>query len=257
MTTSEIQGMLDFAVEACTEAGFIPMKYFQQNPEVEFKKDESPVTIADKQTEQFLRERIQKYYPDHRIVGEEFASAGSHPDFCWYLDPIDGTYAYVRGVPIFGVMMGLEWKGEFVVGVVNLPALNEIVAAGRGLGCRWNGRTATVSNTDTLENAVLCITGREYFSEGRMGVYRQLESVTAVQRTWGDCYGHVLVATGRADVCVDSVLHEWDAAALIPILQEAGGTFTDWKGKTTAFGNEGISTNGTLLSSILAITQLC
>ena len=248
--------LLEFAVEACTEAGEITLQYFQKEVVVELKSDLSPVTVADKKTEERLRELIARYYPHHGIVGEEFGGPQSAHDYNWFIDPIDGTLAYIHGVPIYGVMLGLEHAGEMIVGVISFPALQEMIYAARGEGCYWNGSPARVSNTDRLADSLLCHSGREYFTQtGRAATYHQLQEATSLQRTWGDCYGHVLVATGRADVCVDPTLHEWDAAPLIPILQEAGGTFTDWRGNVTAFAREGMSTNGRVFKETLAITK--
>jgi histidinol phosphatase-like enzyme (inositol monophosphatase family) len=252
----ELRTLLEFAVEACTEAGEITLEYFRKDFVVETKEDLSPVTVADRRTEERLRELIGKYYPSHGIIGEEFGGPGAAAEYNWFIDPIDGTLAFVRGVPIYGVMLGLEHRGEILLGVVNFPALQEIVYAAKGQGCYWNGSPARVSNTGSLREALLCHSGREYFTQhGRAAAYEELQEATSLQRTWGDCYGHVLVATGRADVCADPTLHEWDAAPLIPILHEAGGTFTDWHGKVTVFGGEGLSTNSRLLDAALAITR--
>ena len=252
----EIRRLLDFAVDACDQAGKITLEYFQRDFVVETKEDLSPVSIADRRTEEKLRELIQKYYPDHGIIGEEFGGTDRTREYNWFIDPIDGTAAFVRGVPIYGVMLALERRGEMIVGVINFPALKEFVYAALGEGCTWNGSPARVSKTRTMQESLFCHSGREYFANtGRVQAYEELQAATGSQRTWGDCYGHVLVATGRADLCVDPVLQEWDAAPMIPILQEAGGTFTDWTGKVTAFGRDGASTNGHLLQQTLAITN--
>lgn len=251
-----LKALLEFAVDACEQAGKITLEYFQKDLEIDYKSDESPVTIADRTSETKIRELIQKRFPDHAIVGEEFGQAETKSTHTWYIDPIDGTLAYIHGVPIYGVMLGLEINGEFVVGVVNLPALNEIACAAKGEGCFWNGVRTSVRKGRRLSQAVLCHSGVEYYRNfGRIEAYGELEQATALQRTWGDCYGHILVATGRADLCVDPILHSWDAAPLIPILQEAGGTFTDWKGEVTPHHHEGISTNSVLLPEILSITS--
>jgi histidinol phosphatase-like enzyme (inositol monophosphatase family) len=247
---------LDFAVEACTEAGKITLEYFQHNPEMELKQDLSPVTIADKRSEEKIRSMITKYFPDHTVIGEEFGITNSESRNRWYIDPIDGTKAYVQGVPIYGVMLGLEIDSEFIVGVVNFPALGEIAAAARGEGCYWNAKRASVSSTTNLDSALFVHSGSEYFIQtGRANAYAEFVNATAWQRTWGDCYGHILVATGRADLCVDPILNSWDAAALIPILNESGGTFTDWHGTVTPHAREGISSNQILLPAILSISS--
>lgn len=252
----EVRMLLEFAVEACTEAGEITLEYYQKDVVVEAKPDLSPVTVADRRTEEKIRELIQKYHPHHGIIGEEFGGPKGSTEYNWFIDPIDGTLAYVHGVPIFGVMLGLERAGEMILGVIHFPALHEIIYAASGEGCYWNGSPARVNNSNRLQDSLLCHSGREYFTQsGRAAAYDELQQATALQRTWGDCYGHVLVATGRADLCVDPTLHEWDAAPLIPILQEAGGAFTDWVGHVTAFGGEGVSSNGRLHEQVLPITR--
>ena len=247
---------LSFAMDACEQAGRITLEYFQKDFEIERKADQSPVTIADRKSEQKIRELIQTHFPSHSIIGEEYGGDKSTNEYCWYIDPIDGTKAFAQGVPIYGVMLALEISGNFSVGVVNLPVLNEIIGAARGEGCFWNGTRAHVNQITSLKDALFCHSGREYFVEsGRLEAYNELEAATAWQRTWGDCYAHILVATGRAGICVDPVLNPWDAGALIPIIEEAGGTFTDWQGNRTAYSSEGISTNGSLLPEVLSITK--
>jgi histidinol-phosphatase len=254
---TDVRRLMKFAEQHCREAGKITLQYFQQELQIEYKEDASPVTIADRKSEELIRRAIEKEFPGHAIVGEEFGETLRNSDCTWYIDPIDGTLAYTHGVPIYGVMLGLRIAKEFVVGCVFLPAINELVIAGKGEGCYWNGKKASASKTHQLSDALFAHSGSEYFSKAERGdSFRRLEAATSLQRTWGDCFGHILVATGRADICVDAVLFPWDSAPLIPILQEAGGTFTDWKGNVTNEGGEGISTNGFLLQQVLAITSV-
>ena len=138
------------------------------------------------------------------------------------------------------------------MGVVHLPALDEMVAAAIGLGCTWNGRPARVSGVSDLTEAVLLCTDFESLEEhGRADAYRNLRKDVAFGRGWGDCYGHILVATGRAEIMLDPIMNVWDSAALPPIIEEAGGTFTDWKGKRTIWGEEAVSTNGALYEAVM------
>ncbi|PWT91036.1 MAG: histidinol phosphate phosphatase [Acidobacteria bacterium] len=251
-----LRGYLDFAVEVCEKAGKIALEYFQSDMRIETKSDGSPVTIADRTIEKMIRESIESRFPNHAIIGEEFGAAPSSSDHKWFIDPIDGTKAYSQGVPIFGVMLGLEVKDEMVVGVVNLPALQEMVYAAKGEGCKWNGRTARVSNTSDLKSALLTIAGEEYFTQyGLAETLEKLREAVGWIRTWGDCYGHILVATGRSDLCVDPILNPWDVAALVPILYEAGGTCTDWHGKVNIYSPNGVSTNNELLCDTIRITH--
>lgn len=246
--------LVEFAVEAAWQAGKITLEYFQAPFDLEVKPDQSPVTIADRRAEQALREAIGARYPDHKVLGEEYGETG--PDgatFRWILDPIDGTASFVRGVPLYGVMVAVERDGVPVAGVVNLPALGEIVYGALGEGTYSNGRRTRVSSVDRLEDALVLSTSESAMARfGRGDEYRRLCDASKMQRTWSDCYGHVLVATGRAEIMLDPIMNIWDNAALLPILQEAGGTFTDWSGTPTHTAPEALSTNGVLLEQVLA-----
>jgi histidinol-phosphatase len=248
--------LLDFAVELARGAGDITLKYFRKRPETTTKSDGSYVTIADREAEGYIRRHIAERYPDDGIVGEEEGESQGRSGRRWIVDPIDGTFAFVHGVPFYGVMIGLEIDGELSVGVVNIPALGEIVSAGKGVGCFLNGEPARVSNTARLEDALLLCT--DFSSCARYGFGRAAELLQArakASRTWGDCYGYVLVATGRADVMLDPVMNLWDCAALLPIMEEAGGTFTDWRGVRTADGNNSIATNGLLFAEVMGVVS--
>ena len=238
-------------MEAAWQAGRQTLAHYQTGVAVQRKMDRSLVTIADRNAEQLLRDLIGWRYPDHAIVGEEFGSDGRDAEARWVIDPIDGTNTFVRGVPFYGVLMALELERVPVVGVAFFPALDEMIAAARGLGCRWNGRLARVSSVTHLADACVVYTdGRGV--HGRLGEgWIELQRATALQRSWGDCYGHCLVATGRADIMLDPRMNPWDCAALIPILEEAGGRFTDWRGHVVTDGGDAVSSNGTLHDEIL------
>jgi histidinol-phosphatase len=243
---------LDFAMEAAWQAGRQTLAHYQTGVAVQRKLDRSLVTIADRDAEKLLRDLITRRYPDHSIVGEEFGADDRDAQARWVIDPIDGTNTFVRGVPFYGVLVALEIAREPVVGVAYFPALDEMIAAARGLGCRCNGRRARVSSVTSLADACIAYTdGRNV--RARLGeTWDALQDTTALQRSWGDCYGHCLVATGRADVMLDPRMNPWDCAALIPILEEAGGRFTDWRGRVTTDGGDAVSSNGTLHDEILS-----
>ena len=250
--------LLDFAVELARGAGDITLKYFRNRPETTTKSDGSYVTIADREAEAYLRRQIAERYPDDGIVGEEEGESQGRSGRRWIVDPIEGTFAFVHGVPFYGVLIGLEVDGELTVGVVNVPALGEIVSAAKGVGCFLNGEPTRVSNTARLEDALLLCT--DFSSCARYGFGSAAELLQArakTSRTWGDCYGYVLVATGRADVMLDPVMNLWDCAALLPIVEEAGGTFTDWRGVPTAAGNNSIATNGLLFAEVMEELRNC
>jgi histidinol phosphatase-like enzyme (inositol monophosphatase family) len=250
------RAFLDFAVDAAWQAGQLTLAHFQTGVAVEQKADASPVTVADRGAEQLLRRLIEGRFPGHAIVGEEFGETNRDSTHRWIIDPIDGTQSFIRGVPLYGVLIGLEIVGEVVVGVAYLPGLGEMVAAARGEGCRWNGRPAHVSDVTRLDQALVTYTDYANFARyGRADAWARLQAATHTQRGWSDCYGHCLVATGRADVMIEPIMNPWDCAALLPILQEAGGTFTDWDGKATIYGSNAISTNGALFEQVMEIVQ--
>lgn len=209
--------LLDFAVDIAREAGAITYRHYQGSFVAERKADNSFVTIADREAETYLRTRIAKAFPDDSILGEEQGEQSGSSNRRWILDPIDGTYSFVHGVPLYGVLIGLELDGEPVLGVVNLPALNDLVYAARGLGCFWNGDVARVSATSALDQALLLSTDfgacEQYeFGPAADSLQRQVQA----RRTWGDAYGHVLVATGRADIMLDPVMNVWDCPLCCP-----------------------------------------
>jgi histidinol-phosphatase len=260
MSLPELESRLTFALSAYAAAKTFILGYYQAAElEVERKRDSSPVTAADKGAEQLLRSEIERAFPGDGVLGEEFGDTPGTSGFRWILDPIDGTKSFIHGVPLFGTLIGLEYEGECVLGVCGFPALNEVVYAASGMGAWWQRGTAEptrarVSKVKTLSEALFCCTSiQRWESIGRRDAFDQLVSSAQLARGWGDCYGHALVATGRADVMVDAGMNPWDAAALLPIVREAGGQFVDWSGKTTIYGGNGVSVNPFLKEEILRI----
>ncbi len=250
MANVSLNDLLDFAVDAAWQAGRITLRHFQAGVAVEEKADASPVTVADRGAEEKLRELIKARFPDDAILGEEHGEEEGTSGRRWIVDPIDGTKSFVHGVPLYGVMVGLEIEDSPSVGVVNFPALGEMICAAKGLGCTWNGRTAKVSEVSDLSEATVLYTDPENWYGKEAGSKRLRERAKLV-RGWGDCYGHVLVATGRAEVMMDPIMNVWDSAALAPILEEAGGTFTDWQGNATILVDEAVATNGVLFDEAM------
>jgi histidinol phosphatase-like enzyme (inositol monophosphatase family) len=253
---------LDFAVDAARRAGELILRYYQNSDlAVEFKSDESPVTAADRGAEELLRELIADAFPDDAVLGEEFGEQTGTSGYRWILDPVDGTKSFVHGVPLFGTLIGLELGEECIAGVCRLPALDEVVYAGQGNGAWWQRGEAKpvparVRTTPTLKEALFSYTAVELFDQhGRRPAFEALVSACSASRAWGDCYGHVLVATGRADVMADPVMNVWDAAPLLPILREAGGVFMDWAGRETIRGGNGISVTASLKDEVLALIR--
>ena len=253
---SETEQLLDFAVELARGAGDITLKYFRKTPETTTKTDGSYVTIADREAEAYMRKQIATRFPDDGVLGEEEGESPGRSGRRWIIDPIDGTFAFVHGVPFYGVLIGVEIDGEMSVGVINIPPLDELVSAAKGAGCFLNGEPARVSKTERLEDALLLSTDFSVCERYGFGKAAELlQSRAKTSRTWGDCYGYVLVATGRADVMLDPVMNLWDCAALLPIMEEAGGTFTDWSGVRTASGGNAIATNGSLFAEVMRLVS--
>ena len=247
-----LKSVLDFAVDAARDAGALTLRYFQNDTPVELKADRTPVTAADKGAEELLRARIERAFPTHGIVGEEHGEKlGSEPAR-WILDPIDGTFSFVCGVPLYAVLVGFEWEGSAVAGVIHMPALSEMIFAARGLGATWNGRPARVSNKASLSDATLVYASAKWPAEkGRGAEFSRLLAACGKDRGWCDAYGYALVATGRAEIALDPVMALWDTAALYPVVTEAGGTLTDWNGVSTHLAPEALATNGRLLEPTL------
>ena len=253
---NDFRELLDFAVELARGAGDITLQYYRRQPETSTKADGSYVTIADREAEDYLRKQIAERFPDDGVLGEEQGESTGRSGRRWILDPIDGTFAFVHGVPFYGVLIALEVDEEIVAGVVNIPVLAEIVSAAKGVGCFLNGEPARVSTTARLEDALLLSTSFVACARHGFGrVAEQLQARARISRTWGDCYGYVLVATGRADVMLDPVMNLWDCAPLLPIMEEAGGTFTDWRGVRTAAGGNAIATNGLLFDEVMSLIK--
>lgn len=273
---ADVQARLDLALSAGREAAAITLQYFRQdNYEVELKADRSPVTVADRQAEKHLRARIAQSFPQDGILGEEFPEASGTSGYRWILDPIDGTKSFVHGVPFYGTMIGVEYaepagpaaasntnaEPTVVLGVVFIPGLHECVYASRGQGA-WlvrgdaPAKQVHVSKCDRLEDALFVTTSVQAFEKlGRREAYDAIARTARLTRTWGDCYGYLLVATGRAEVMIDPIMNLWDAAAVQPIIEEAGGSFTDWQGRRTVATGEGVATNGLLLEQVIERTR--
>jgi histidinol-phosphatase len=261
----DLSPYLDFATHLAHRAGRITLGYYQTGLRPDFKPDDTPVTAADRAAEQFIRAEIQDRYPEHAILGEEFGESGpaalpresvkeSVSNFRWIIDPIDGTKSFMRGVPLYGVLIGLEIEGQVRVGAAYYPALDEMLSAADGLGCWWNGRRARVSQVPSLNQAWVTCTDPGGFSQAqRAAEWERVQKAAYHRGGWSDAYGYLLVATGRAEVMLDPVMAVWDCGPFPPIFKEAGGYFGDWKGQETIYGKEALATTQTLLPEVLAL----
>lgn len=253
MTTSlsELQAA---AIEFAKAGGDSTLQYFKKKFELERKDDESPVTNADREAETIIREKIRETFPGHGIIGEEFGRENEDSDVVWILDPIDGTQSFIHGVPFYTTLIGVLIKNKPEVGVVYAPALDEMVSAATGLGCRLNGENINVRDCKKLSESTFLSTEVSSFYECGFGNgFEELLQECRIHRTWGDAYGHIMVASGRADVMIDPILNIWDAAALLPVVTEAGGSFTDLGGIISIETGNALSCNKVIADDILKI----
>lgn len=265
VNTSAAQARLGLAVDAARAAGRETLRWFRQAAlAVERKGDGSPVTAADRASETLLRQQISAAFPEDSILGEEFGETVGSSPYRWVLDPIDGTKSFITGVPLYTTLVAVMEGERPLLGVIYAPATGEIayaIAGGQTLYALGDGKPtpASVSRIERLAEATFLTSEAKSFNEiglnGSRGVYEQLEAACRLTRTWGDAYGYMLVATGRADVMVDPVMNLWDAAALQPIIEGAGGHFSDWQGRPTVHSGNSVATNPKLAGLVLSITR--
>jgi myo-inositol-1(or 4)-monophosphatase len=257
MTSSRLREYLEFATQTVYEAGRLTLGYFRTEMKPDMKADDTPVTAADRKAEELIRARIEGRYPGHRIVGEEFGAQGADTSApCWWIDPIDGTKAFVRGVPLYGVLMGLEIEKRITVGVAYFPGLDEMLSAADGLGCHINGRRCRVSTVATLARGIVSFTNAASFhAAGREAAWQRILAAAYHSVGWSDAYGHALVASGRLELMLDPVMNPYDCGPFPVILREAGGFFGDWSGNETIYGKEAISTSRELLPEVLGLIR--
>jgi histidinol-phosphatase len=245
---------MELALMMAAEAGKIILPHFRDaaSLRVETKADNSPVTIADRSAEEALRKLMEAHTPGYGIIGEEFGSSAGRTDREWVIDPIDGTKAFIHGVPLFGTLLALLEKGRPVVGVISLPALGQVLYATAGGGCFLDGKPCRVSSVDRVEDSLL-LDGSTTTMErlGHGPAWASLRNRAKLHRGWGDCYGHMLVACGRAEAMFDPIVSIWDVAPMAVILPEAGGRFSALSGKASITENSGISSNGNIHEEIL------
>jgi histidinol phosphatase-like enzyme (inositol monophosphatase family) len=247
MTSIRQDTLLEAVFEVARVTGDVALSHFRTRLDVETKRDGSPVTIADRAAEETARAWIAARFPNDAILGEEFGADGDQTGRRWLIDPIDGTKTFVRGVPLWGTLIAVVQGEDVLAGAVNCAAVGEIVVAAAGEGCWWNGSRAQVSQQSDIARSTVLSTAVRFVPHLERGArWSELAAEAAVARTWGDCYGYLLVATGRADLMVDHAMSPWDSAALIPVVREAGGEFSDWNGRVTPFGDGAMATNGVM-----------
>ena len=252
----DLEKHLNFARKTAHAAGQLTLAYFQKGLAPDIKADDSPVTRADRESESLIRSAIEQEYPGCAILGEEYGSSGETADFRWIIDPIDGTQSFIHGVPLFSILIGLEIEGRVEVGTAYFPALGEMISAASGLGCWWNDRQTRVSDVSRLERAVVAYTDiANFYKIGREEVIQRLLRKAWYRAGWGDAYGYMLVASGRAEVMLDPIMAVWDCAPFPPILREAGGYFGDWEGNETIYAERAMATSLALLPDVLSALE--
>ncbi len=257
MTSSVIpdyEEYLDEALEIAERASDIAYSYFRQALLIEMKENQTPVTIADRKAEESVREELAKRFPNHGILGEEFGEHKTDSEWVWTVDPIDGTRSFIRGIPLFGTLLGLMQKGVPVVGVMVLPALDEVYYAAKGFGCFCNDYQVHVSNTKVLESALVSIGDVPCFESA--GYRRQLDTLAKsaeLIRGYTDCFGHSLVLRGAIDAMVDPIVSPWDVAPLACLITEAGGDYFTFEGEKTHMGKSFISCTPALRDALIKL----
>lgn len=255
-----LENYLKFAIDTARIAGKLTLKYFQGEFQAETKGDNTPVTNADREAEGYIRQQIESRFPGHEILGEEFGAsqepgnAQTASSCRWLIDPIDGTRSFVRGVPLYSVLLGMEIDGRSTIGVAYFPALDEIIWAADGSGCFWNGRPCHVSTQDRLDKALVTHFDTGAFARhGKQAAWERLVKASGYRAGWCDAYGYLLTATGRADITIDPQMSPWDCGPFPVILAEAGGYFGDWQGHVSLYAKETFATNLNLLPQVIKI----
>lgn len=247
------------ALDGTRDAGNLALSFFDRPLEVEWKENQSPVTIADKKAEELLKSRLLGFFPNDSFLGEESSEVKGTSGFRWIVDPVDGTRSFVRGVPLWGTLVGLEYQGDPVAGVCYIPAFGKDGLMYRGLrgdGAYREDRRIHVSDIKSLEKSQFFFSSLSWFMQSKvLAGFSELITRTERQRGFGDFYGFMLVAQGGGEAMVEYGVSPWDVAALVPILEEAGGKYTDWNGNRTIFRPDVLASNGQNHDEILAILK--
>ena len=252
LSPQQLRRFLSVARFAAQKGGQRALKYFRKKVSVIKKVDRSPVTRADREAEQVIRGILGKAFPDHQLCGEEFGwDKKNQADFKWWIDPVDGTRQFIRGIPFWSTLVALEYKGEVVAGVIHLATMGNTLWAGKGLGCFANGKKVHVSKIPNLKGGTLTYGGLRLTPKSYRKRLTDLIATCYDDRGFGDAFGHVLVATGQVEAMVDPVVKPYDVASVKICVEEAGGKFTDLKGAKTIYGGNALSSNGKVHSQVL------
>jgi len=243
-------------VHAAQIAGQVALGYFDAGVDVETKPDSSPVTVADRSAEQALRQHLLQHFPDDGFLGEEFGEKPGTTGYRWIIDPIDGTRSFVRNIPVWATLVGLEQRGEMIAGICYVPTWKQTFRALRGEGTFRDERRVRVSDVADLDKALVSYSSFGFFkAAGRHDTFMSLLSKTERSRGYADFYGFILVAQGSVDLMVEHGVHIWDVAGLKVLVEEAGGRFTDWEGGSSIERPDVIASNGQLHDAALRVLK--
>lgn len=257
----EVEERLGFALELAREGGAETLRFFRRGLlGVETKTDGSPVTDADRACEEIIRRGLAERYPGDGVLGEEFGEREGESGYRWVIDPIDGTFSFMHGVPLYTTLIGVERveDGRAVAGVIHAPALSETVWARLGGGA-WHvegggpARPARVSGESRLSGATVATTSLEYWGKAGVETWLRIARACAHTRGWPDAYAAILTATGRCDAFVEPILKRWDVAPFWPIFAEAGGRVSDWQGRDEPDAGSIVVSNGAIHDELAGV----
>jgi histidinol-phosphatase len=252
LSPSQLRRCLAVAKKAALAGGRRAHRYFQKDLKVLKKVDRSPVTRADREAEQVIRGILGKAFPTHQLCGEEFGWDKADPSpFKWWIDPVDGTRQFVRGIPFWSTLVALEVEGRVLAGVIHLPAFGLTLWAAKGQGCFANGKKVHVSRIPRLKEGTLTFGGVRLVPPSYRKRFTDLVAGCYDDRGFGDAFGHALVAMGQVEAMLDPIVQPYDVAAVKICVEEAGGRFTDLSGKGTIRGGNALSSNGLVHTRVL------
>jgi myo-inositol-1(or 4)-monophosphatase len=230
---------LAFAQRLADTAGELSLRWFRTRVEVHTKADDSPVTVADREVESALRRMLAVQCPAHGVLGEEHGGERLDADWVWVIDPIDGTRSFITGSPLWGNLIALLWRGQPVLGIVNVPALGERWVGCRGRASQLDGVDCRTSECRRLADARVFTTSPDAFDAAQWRVFDAVSRSAGMRRFGGDCHSYGLLASGHVDLVLEAGLQPYDYLALVPVIEGAGGVITDWHGQALHIGSDG------------------
>lgn len=231
--------LLQTANKLADQAAKTSASYFRAGIDIDLKGDESPVTIADKQIEREARDILEKSYPDHSILGEEYGSGDLTNDNVWIIDPIDGTRSFISGHPLYGFLLAHMDRGSCALGMISMPELNERYVGQKGKGATLNGKPISTSSKTALSDAIIYLNEGDKLIAHEPAAISQLLKVGHTRRFGYDCYPHALLAAGQIDVVIDYDLKPFDYLPVAGVIEEAGGVISDWEGRPLDYDSDG------------------